>query len=401
MRSQFWRWAAWAAVALTIQLAGCGGGSTSSSSTTTSTNGLPPSRLKTRVFVSNQGASLGQPSGTIVIVDDSKDAVGGVISVGGAIGGMVVTSDKKLTLLFETQSNQLVMVDNSKEAVTSSLPLGAATQSFVVLPDNNTGFAAGRSAGAVAVFDITKLAVTASIGIPTVRTLVLSHSGTKLLAFSDDTDSFAVIDTATKTATSIAGRDRPTYGVFSADDAKAYILSCGAECGGATARVTVLDVASNTLGASVPVSGATIGLLDSNNNLFVAGTANGAGKLDVLSATTLAVSKSGVAISDGVHTVMSLGANNKLFIGARTCNNVTTGCLTIYDTSAGTAVIGTPKGDVTSALPISGRSVVYVAEGGELRVYDTTTNAEILKQPGNVPPVDIVGKAIDVKAVDQ
>ena len=345
---------------------------------------------------------MGQPSGTINIVDDTKDVVAiNSIPIGGTIGNMVVTADKKTTLVFEGQANAMQIVSNATEAVTNSIAMGTSIQSFVVLPDNNTGFAASRSAGAVAVFDITKLAVTATIGIPTVRTLVLSHNGAKLLAFSDDTDSFAVIDTATKTATSITGRDRPTYGVFSSDDSKAYILSCGAECGGVTARVTVFDMTTNTLGASVPVSGATIGLLDSNSNLYVAGTAFGAGKLDVLSTATLAVSKSGVPISDGVHIVMSLGANNKLFIGSRTCNNVTTGCLTIYDTSAGTAVIGAPKGDVTSALPITGRSVVYVTEGGELRIYNTTTNAEVLNQPGNVPPIDIVGKAVDVKSIDQ
>jgi len=74
---------------------------------------------------------------------------------------------------------------------------------------------------------------------------------------------------------------------------------------------------------------------------------------------------------------MALGANNKLFIGGRNCGGVS--CLTIFDTSSGNATPGatnngTPFGNVTSILPISGRNVVYVIEGGDLKIYDTTTN---------------------------
>jgi hypothetical protein len=97
---------------------------------------------------------------------------------------------------------------------------------------------------------------------------------------------------------------------------------------------------------------------------------------------------------------MALGSDNRLFIGARTCNNVTSGCLSIFNTSSGSAVIGTPKGDVTGIQPITGRSVVYVAEGGELRIYDTTKDAETTSVTSHTA-IDIVGKAFDVKAIDQ
>lgn len=81
---------------------------------------------------------------------------------------------------------------------------------------------------------------------------------------------------------------------------------------------------------------------------------------------------------------------------ARTCNNITQGCLSIYDTGANTARIDTPNGDVTGMEPITrNRNVLYVVEGGEVRIFNTTT--------GQLAPTqfDIVGKAIDVKLVDQ
>ena len=54
------------------------------------------------------------------------------------------------------------------------------------------------------------------------------------------------------------------------------------------------------------------------------------------------------------------------------------------------------SGDVTGLQPIDGRSVVYVVEGGELVIWDTTTDAPL---PAN-KQVDIVGQAFDARLID-
>jgi hypothetical protein len=128
-----------------------------------------------------------------------------------------------------------------------------------------------------------------------------------------------------------------------------------------------------------------VGLLNSTT-LYVAG----AGKLDVVDTATLAVSRSGIAIGDGFHHRMVL-SGNRLFIGARTCS---TGCLSVLDTSALTATVSPPTGDVTGMQAISDRNRVYLVEGGELVIYDTTTGQPIALQP------DIVGSLVDVVLVD-
>jgi hypothetical protein len=51
--------------------------------------------------------------------------------------------------------------------------------------------------------------------------------------------------------------------------------------------------------------------------------------------------------------------------------------------------------DVTGIAPISNRNIVYVVQGGELNIYDTTTDALTPTQ------IDVVGKAVDVKYVDK
>jgi hypothetical protein len=74
------------------------------------------------------------------------------------------------------------------------------------------------------------------------------------------------------------------------------------------------------------------------------------------------------------------------------------GCLSILDT--GTGALQFPEFpplrtsfDVTAIQPISGRTVVYVCEGGELDIFDGT---------GAFTPnqVDVVGKATDVVMID-
>jgi hypothetical protein len=403
-----------AAIALLLS---CGNYNSPSSGRTGSTSGI-----KKRAFVSNNFQNQ------LDIVNAANDTINttlttttagtttsvpaNTITSGSGPAQMVLTADKKLTLVFDQGANTIAVIVNATEANAGLIPLPNFTESFVVAPDNATVYAAvpnvpqtGQTAGAVEVLSATNVTLTNTIPVPRARRLVLSHNGNKLLVFADGTDQMWVVDTAAKTATAVTGFDRPVSGVFSSDDSKAYILNCGRECGSKApppappAKVTELDMA-NTPGdcsscQSVAVSAATVGLLDSSGNLYVAGTAAGGGKLDVVNSSNLTVSKSGVAISDGTHTIMKLGANSKLFVASRTCSNTLQGCLSIFDTAPGSAVTSAAGGgDVTGIEPVSDRSVVYVIEGGELVIYDTATGKPQTTQ------IDIVGKALDVRVVD-
>lgn len=395
-----------AAIALLLS---CAANNTSSSSSSSGTT----SGIKKRAFVSNNFQNqldiVNAANDTInTILTTNADGtttstLANTISSGTGPAQMVLTADKTLTMVFDQGSNTIAVIVNATETDAGVIPLPGFTESFVVAPDNATVYAAvpnvitqtGQTAGAVEVLSATNFTLTDTIPVPRARRLVLSHNGNKLLVFADGDDRMWVVDTAAKTATAVTGFDRPVSGVFSSDDSKAYILNCGPECGGTAAKVTVLDMASNTPGASVAVSAATVGLLDSSGNLYVAGTAAGGGKLDVVNSSNLTVSKSGVAISDGTHTIMKLGANGKLFVASRTCSSTVQGCLSIFDTAAGSAVISAAGGgDVTGIEPVSARNVVYVIEGGELVIYDTTTGKPQTTQ------IDVVGKALDVRVVD-
>jgi hypothetical protein len=357
---------------------GCGGGSSSSQTSS--------SKLAKRAFVTNSSAD------TLQVIDAAKDqftAFSIPLGLGTSRPTLTQLGANDTTLVFTAGDNGITIIDNKTEQVTTGpITLPGGTESLAETSDGKTIFAAVRSTSQVVAVDTAAGTATAiTTPVPLVSRVVLSHNNSKLLAFSDGRDTLAVINTADNTVTTVSGFDRPFFGVFSSDDSKAYILSCGGECGGTAAKVTILNIADNSLGASLPVPSATMGLID-NNNLFVAGsTGVGTGTLQVINLSSFTPSGAPIQIGDGFHNLMALASSNKLFIGARTC---TTGCLSIVDVSASTAVVDAPFGAVSGIAPIAGRNVVYVTEGSELRIYDTTTSK---LQPAQL---NIIGPATGV-----
>jgi hypothetical protein len=422
-------------IVLACFLISCGGGSSSSGTGTVS-------KIAKRAFVSNQATSA------IEIVDASRDTLPldsttqlpFTISAGSAPTLMVETVDKKDTIVYGTGGNTLSVIDNTKEAVSNTVTLANATESFAISQDDRFLFAAERNtvasgqtlSGAVEVFDLNNVSAGATVVyVPGARQLVLSHNGSTLLVFSDDptlvsgvpnNSNVFFINTANTAAgaTPLPGFDHPIFAVFTSDDSTAYVLNCGPECGGplATSQASVATVAIGTrsiAGTPLPVAAARTGFLN-GTTLYVAGTLpsgtpapeSPGGYLNVINASSpaaLSPAVKDISIPDGIHDRINLGSNGKLFIGARACSiTATQACLAIYDTSAnpGTAVIHAPftnasgnlPADITSIEPIPNRNVVYVCEGGELNIYNTTTSSLQTN-----PAIDIVGKAVDVKEV--
>ena len=355
---------------------------------------------------------------------------------------MVLFPNKRFTLVFSSTNNTISLVNNktqslsqSSSGASSSITLPGFSESIVVAPDNVTGFAAVPTApvtpgtsqppGLLEALNLTNAVITAGIPVPGTRYLAQSHNGNRLLALGSRADTVTMIapssvGTSADPRTDIQSPliDHPVWAIFSDDDSAAYILNCGPQCGGATASVTLLDVNSNLVGPTVPVDAATFGLL-SGNTLYVAGTKPGAntcassaaptlattcGEVSVVDLGSMTVSAS-ATITDGYHNRMEIGANNQLFIGARTCTNINVagsggasgevrGCLSIFDTGKLTVVIPPKIGDVTGIQRINRRSVVYVIQNGNMSIYDTTTDKLQTTQ------VDIIGQAVDVKQID-
>jgi hypothetical protein len=374
----------------------------------------PTTKLTKRVLLLNQF------NGKANIVDAATDSATSFTVPADPLGFFVVAESLvkagSKTLVIDSGSNLLHEIDNAKEDRIAAVGLSGFTESVVVTSDGAKAYAAIPSLGRIDVIDLAAGKLLDPInGIAGVRRLALTKNNGKLLAFSNDLDTITVVNTSDGAKSSpIPNFDRPYTAVFSADDSKAFVLNCGAECGGAQARVTVLDItkavaslSASDIGASVNVGGATAALLD-GNNLYVAGTPGpvsdattnrGTFNIVNVSNTAALTASANLAISDGLHHTIAAVSGGKLYIGARRCTLITTqtvskGCLSIVSPTGLTAVVGPNRGEVTSIEPIKNRTVVYVTEGGELNIYDTGSDTLQAKQ------LNVLGKAVDAKEID-
>jgi DNA-binding beta-propeller fold protein YncE len=421
-----------ALILISLGLVCCGGGA---KSTTRSLSGL-----NTRVFASQSVSSLTASPGLIIVNGESDTlARASEIGAGSSPGLMAISPQRGTVLVFDSATNNIDIVNTKTETLAGTISLPGPTTSMVA-PTNSTGYAAvpaapliGLPPGAVEVLDLPSDTITSTIDVPSAQTVVSNPSGTELLVFSNDSNTVTVIsplfvNTSSPVTTTVPGFDRPVYAVFSSDGNTAYVLNCGPECGGTEASVQTLSLAAlaagtPALGAAVPVDAATIALL-SGSTLYVAGTpgsnnactgqttaATTCGRLNVVDLTSMTVTGR-VVITDGYHNRIDISNNGQLFIGSYACtnigdvNNVTgevRGCLSIFDTTKPrntTAVIPPDNGDVTGLQSFSGRFVEYVAEGGNLRVYDTTIDSLLLNEFISTGTIIITGQITDIKAVD-
>jgi hypothetical protein len=353
---------------------------------------------------------------------------------------MAISPERTTVLVFDSATNSVEVINSKRETLTGSIALAGPTTSMVALT-TGFGYAAvptavlnGSAPGAIEVMNLTGGGISATINVPNAQTVVASPDGTQLLVFSSDSDSVTMvspfsINTLNPVTTTVPGFDRPVNAVFGGNGT-AYILNCGPECGSssASASVQVLNLgATPTAGASVAVDGATIGLIN-GSTLYVAGTptasasntspnnlctgqtkaATTCGRLDLVDLGSMTVTNS-LIITDGYHDRIDMSGNGQLFIGSHTCTNVgnvnapqgeVRGCLSIFNTTTGAVVIPPDNGDVTGLQGFTSRFVEYVAEGGNLRVYDTTINKLLINSTLTTGTINITGQIIDVKAVD-
>ena len=396
-------------------LLSCGYSSPSSSGT--------GSGLKYRAFITNSVP----PAGAYIVnaQTDVRPAIAPIFA-GNTPGMMVLTPNRTLTLVFSANGtqfsdNQLTIINNATESAAGSIALPGFTESIVVSPDGSAAYAAiptasvvGQSPGVVKAISLSSGTFTGEVDVPSVHYLAIDNTGNRILGFSDNSDSVAVITPSQigigNAVTPVCCFARPVAAFFSSDDTTAYVVNCGAECGGtqasAQASVQTLDLTTNppTPGIPVPVPAATVALVN-NSTMYLAGTPLPAvsctvqqvqttcGELTTFDLASMQVVGSPVSITDGYHNRIALGANGRLFIGARTCSQAL--CLSIYNTQTGAVVIPPATGDVTSIEPIAKRTVVYVIQNNSLGIYDTATDK---LQPLQI--TNLIGQFVDVKVVD-
>jgi hypothetical protein len=418
----------------------CGGSSSSNSFTT----------LHNRVLAS-QGVTASFSIGGLAVVNGQNDTLPRVspLNVGSAPSLIVLSPSRNIAATFDAGASNVVAVNTSTGNTIGSVHIPGPTSSIAVPTASPTVYAAVPNAvvngfaflGAVEVLNFSSGSLL-TIAASNAQTVVSNSQGTQLLVFSPDSDAVTVlfpgaalppVDTSCYTnpdntnppnstckIVNDARFSRPVNAII--NGTTAYILSCGVQCGGTQqASVAIFDLGSLSITQTVTVDAATMALLN-GSTLYVAGTpanfpcpgsqktaATTCGTLDVVDLGSMQVA-SNAAITDGYHDRMDMTTNGQLFIGSHNCTNVgnvnnpTTGeirgCLSIYKIADGSVIIPPDNGDVTGLQGFTTRNVEYVAEGGQLRVYDTTKDILLINDFVPQGTIDIVGFVADVKAID-
>jgi hypothetical protein len=418
-------------LAASVTLLSCGGSHKTSTS----------SGLKERVIAS-QGVTAGFAFGGLVMINGLNDTLARVspLSAGTSPGLMAISPNRNILAAFDANSNTVYLVDTVKETGIGSVRISGSATSMVVPTANPVGYAAVPNAtingfvftGAIEVMNFSSGSFTA-IAVNNAQTVVSNAAASQLLVFSGDSDVVTIlspanavppVDTscssnpANGVCTVVPGFDRPVNAIINGNTA--YVLNCGPQCGGIQASVMVFDLPTLSITKTIPVDAANMALLN-GSTLYVAGTpptnnactgqttaANKCGRLDVIDINSGTVVSSAV-ITDGFHQRMDLTTNGQLWIGSRGCTSIgnvnnpsgeVRGCLSIYKTADGSVLIPADNGDVNGLQGFSTRNIEYVAEGGALRVYDTTKDILLINDFVPEGTINVVGYVGDVKAID-
>jgi hypothetical protein len=408
--------------------------------------------VRDRVLAS-QGVTATLVFGSLVVVNGQNDTLPRVSPLIQATspGLIVLSPTRNIAATFDSSSNNVIAANTGKQnTLGNGIHLPGPTSSIVVPTADPTGYAAVPTAtvngfnflGAVEVLNFSTNSFT-TIAASNAQTVVSNSQGTELLVFSPDSDAITVlfpgaavppVDTSCYTnppnqvctIVQDSRLSRPVHAIV--NGTTAYVLNCGFACGGtlpggnpAPASVAVFDLGSLSVTQTVTVDAATMALL-SGSTLYVAGTpvnflcpaspktaATNCGTLDVVDLNSMQVTST-VAITDGYHDRMDLTTNGQIFVGSRNCTNIGNvnnptggeirGCLSIYNISNGSVIFPPDNGDVTGLQGFTTRYVEYVAEGGQLRVYDTTKDILLINDFVPQGTIDIVGFVGDVKAID-
>jgi hypothetical protein len=468
-----------AALTVSAAMAGCGG------TTYFAGRNLPPSGLTNRVLIAIQNPSA-FAKGSLQFVDAYYDRRSGYTgkpasySITGYSGALPVTiqnmPEEQTGYVYGSGDGSFTPVSYAKESTSGAVSgLNGTSSSIFVTRSQNYVFAASQNSHVFTVSDRTNNS-SYPFSLPGVYRVSVNPGGSMALAFVQNSNyAYYPVKLSAAQTTNYSGGpatwpkaavdcepqnapgwclfqmqspdntdstgnyygaplvfDRPVKAVFSPDGGTAYVLSCGPECGGTTASVSILPVApmifavgqaSGTLPTNATLASSTIAILGGASNALVdsstlyivgqqpqqvSGQTLFTGNLTVVNLSNNTVS-SPVSISDGqpgAPSRMLEADNNTLWIAMTKCNNGVRantgqayGCLTMVNIATPSAPVVTLLepylGDATGIAAVTGLNKIYTAEGGQVYIFSTVDGTALDNQY-----VTVTGTAYDVAYMD-
>ncbi len=380
-------------------------------------SGADPSQIQ-NLAEQQTGVVYGQGDGSVGVIDYATEAVasGTTITASGISSSIFAARNLSYVVAANQQNHVLTLIDRTGAG---TYPLNVPGV-FRVSINPGATVALGFVQNSNAVYSVVHLTAAQSLQYKNGPSTYPSN-------FQDCEPQNFPVYCAVQVADPGHAFDRPIKAVFSNDGSTAYVLNCGPECGGTQAGVVAVPLGTGvfnqgvqgptainltTQGAAVILTpGGATDALQNNTTLYVSGQElqpDGlqAGFLTVLDLGTNAVTGR-YSISDGTHTKMLLADDNTLWIGSQNCEEgeryhqstqgatVALGCLTLFNLSNNSVFVDSYKGDLTGVTAVLNFHKIYVAEGGQVHIYNTPDGSE--RDNTNVT---VTGTASDVAYID-
>ena len=433
---------------------------------------VPPSKLDSRVMV---GVTVNGTQGSLQILDGKRDIRSSIFnanstfSISGYASGypsQIFNFPEQISgYVYSRNDGSLNIINYGSENVKGSAGTFPANADSISVPDGfNHVYAASAANGVLIVLDVTA-SKTYYLNLPNVYRVAANKGDTTVLAMVRNSNTLYRLVKLNQNQPAVPGAidcqplavpvycvvpvpdsttnptfDRPTTAYFSIDGSTAYVLNCGAECGGKTSSITLLQTGAllmttfptstnytSPVTGNIPVPGGATVALSDGSTLYVAGQqlqADGyfAGFLTTINEASKTVTGT-YSISDGNHSKLLFADNNTLWIGSQSCatgerafKKQNYNCLTRFDRTNNTAAVVPAVdptnsssqvpypnanenqyyyGDLTGLCWVQNQNKVYTAYGGQIHAFNTGDGSEIDNNR-----ITVQGTALDVAYLD-
>lgn len=284
-----------------------------------------------RVYVANTGAS--GPNDTVSVIETASgtDTVVATIRVGRAPHGVAVTPDgKRVYVANGTESVSVIDTNTNAVVTTILLGLGASPFDVAVTPDGKHAYVTNTLNNGpsgppdnVLVIATTTNAVVATVPVGSnPHSVAVTPDGKHVYVANLGSSSVSAIDTISKTVSATVSLEAGVapFGLAVTPDGKhVYVANTGSF--GVSPSVLVIDTATNTVAATVPVGGYPfeVSVTPDGKHVYVTNTGSGTSVIDTATnmvTATVGVSSVGVGVIPSPQGVQFLSFNAKLGIQA-------------------------------------------------------------------------------------